>query len=97
MRIFNKISKGGIFCDKRFEHFTLLHLVKNGEFEEYEQFGETDFEVQFFEAVIRVDVADYADGIVRLIGYVGSVEVGRLLVGRGDFINNIKFLQKGGK
>lgn len=92
MRIYNKISKSGIFCDKRFEHFTLMNLISDGWFNDYLHLGETAFDVRFYGANTRVDVADYEDGIVRLIAYVGSVEVGRMLVSRNDFINNVKFL-----
>lgn len=92
MKIYNKISKSGIFCDKRVEHFTLVEFLKGDKAEEFEDYFSVDLTVRFYDAELAVEVTEFDDGIVRMFARVGSVEVGRLLVDSTNFKGIIKHL-----
>lgn len=101
MKLFNKISKSGIFCDKKVEHFTLIQLRKPKNYSTFVESGAVEVVVPYYSAELLVDVGIYEDGIVRLIAYLKSdtqkQELGRLLLSEADFVGNLSHLAKGGK
>lgn len=103
MRFFEKISKSGMFSDKRFEHIYLKQLVTLGEegvdiIEKLNKEGETIVEVDYFGKALLVDVSLYTDGIVRNIAKVNNdkgeaVELGRLLIDENTFFGTLNYFK----
>lgn len=103
MRFFEKISKSGMFSDKRFEHIYLKRLVTLGEegvdiTEKLNKDGETIVEVDYFGGELFVDVSLYTDGIVRSIVKINNdkgeeVELGRLLIDENTFFGTLNYFK----
>lgn len=103
MRFFEKISKSGMFSDKRFEHIYLKKLVMLGEegidiIEKLNRDGETIVEVDYFDGELFVDVSLYTDGIVRSIVKIKNdkgkeVELGRVLIDENTFFGTLNYFK----
>lgn len=104
MKFYDKISKSGMFADKRVEHMVLKRLVELESLNEPSSKilldkGVYATDLNYFGGTLRLDVGLYKDGIVRLQLfahqiYGGEVEVGRLLVQEQNYFNTIRFLTK---
>lgn len=103
MRFFEKISKSGMFSDKRFEHIYLKRLVTLGEegvdvIEKLEKEGEAIVGVDYFSGELLVDVSLYTDGIIRSIVKIYNdkgegVELGRLLIDENTFFGTLNYFK----
>ena len=87
MRFKNELFKAGIFCDKRFQHFTLLAMadiprnpmalvIKN---------RLLTVTVNNYGNLIEVDVRLDENDVVRFSAVVNGVEVGRLVLPLVEF------------
>lgn len=99
MRLMNKVAKSGVFCDKRFEHFTVESLCRSNAMEVYKEQGSVDVCVSFYNTDYIVDVAEYEDGLVRLRAYISldknkECEIGRVVMMKDDFVGNIYYLTR---
>lgn len=97
MKFYNKLAKRGVFADNRVEHTTLIAMTKNNSYKEFIESGEFKLSLDYYDTPLTIDVAEYEDGIVRLIAYCGKFEVGRLLVPVADFKNNLKYYSENRK
>lgn len=103
MRFFEKISKSGMFSDKRFEHIYLKRLVTLGKegvdiIEKLEKEGEAIVLVDYFSGELFVEVSLYTDGIIRSIAKIyndrsEAVELGRLLVDESIFFGTLNYFK----